>query len=46
MTFLELAKQVLKDEKRPLTATEIWTIAEAKGYDKKLVNRQHKVDKI
>lgn len=36
MTFLELAEQVLKDEKRPLTATEIWTIAEAKGYDKKL----------
>jgi hypothetical protein len=36
MTFLELAEQVLKEEKRPLTATEIWTIAEAKGYDKKL----------
>lgn len=36
MTFLELAAQVLKDEIRPLTATEIWTIAEAKGYDKKL----------
>lgn len=36
MTFLELAEQVLKDEKRPLTATEIWTIAETKGYDKKL----------
>ncbi|MBP9134751.1 MAG: hypothetical protein KBF75_12030 [Saprospiraceae bacterium] len=36
MTFLELAEQVLKDEMRSLTATEIWTIAEAKGYDKKL----------
>ena len=36
MTFLELAEKVLKDEKRPLTATEIWTIAETKGYDKKL----------
>lgn len=36
MTFLELAEQVLKDEMRPLTAMEIWTIAEAKGYDKKL----------
>jgi hypothetical protein len=36
MTFLELAEQVLKGEKRPLTATEIWTIAETKGYDKKL----------
>ncbi len=36
MTFLELAEQVLKDEKRPLTATEIWTIAETKGYNKRL----------
>jgi hypothetical protein len=36
MTFLELAEQVLTDEKRPLTATEIWTVAEIKGYDKKL----------
>lgn len=36
MTFLELAEQVLKDEKKSLTATEIWAIAEAKGYDKKL----------
>lgn len=36
MTFLELAEQVLKDEKKSLTATEIWAIAETKGYDKKL----------
>ena len=36
MTFLELAEQVLKDEMRPLTATQIWTIAESKGYDKQL----------
>lgn len=36
MTFLELAEQVLKDEKRPLTANEIWTLATEKGYDKKL----------
>lgn len=36
MTFLELAEQVLKDEKRPLTANEIWTLATQKGYDKKL----------
>jgi hypothetical protein len=36
MTFLELAEQVLKDEKIPLTAIEIWQIAVTKGYDKKL----------
>ncbi|MCX8472925.1 MAG: HTH domain-containing protein [Sediminibacterium sp.] len=36
ITFLELAEQVLNKEKRPLTATEIWTIAEEKGYNKKL----------
>ena len=36
ITFLELAEQVLKDEKRPMTATEIWTFAEVKGYVKKL----------
>jgi len=36
MTFLELAEQVLKDEQRPLTANEIWTIAESKGYHKTL----------
>ncbi|MCC6601097.1 MAG: hypothetical protein IT223_10545 [Crocinitomicaceae bacterium] len=36
MTFLELAEQVLKDEKRPLTANEIWTLATEKGYDKQL----------
>lgn len=36
MTFLELAEQVLKDEKRPLTANEIWALATEKGYDKQL----------
>jgi hypothetical protein len=36
MTFLELAEQVLKDEKRQLTANEIWTLATEKGYDKQL----------
>ncbi|WP_018611259.1 COG2958 family protein [Segetibacter koreensis] len=36
MTFLELAEQVLKDEKKPLTATEIWQSAVLKGYDNKL----------
>lgn len=36
MTFLELAKRVLEEEKRPLTANEIWIIATEKGYDKQL----------
>jgi hypothetical protein len=36
MTFLELAEQVLKDEKKPLTANEIWQIAVTRGYDKQL----------
>ncbi len=36
MTFLELAEQVLMDEARPLTSTEIWSIALNKGYVKQL----------
>jgi hypothetical protein len=36
MTFLELAERVLSEEKRPLTANEIWTLATEKGYDKQL----------
>lgn len=36
MTFLELAEQVLKDEKKPLSAAEIWQTAIKRGYDKKL----------
>lgn len=36
MTFLELAERVLKEEKKPLTANEIWKIAEDKGYTLKL----------
>lgn len=36
MTFLELAEKVLIEEKRPLTANEIWTLATEKGYDKQL----------
>lgn len=36
MTFLELAERVLREEKRPLTASEIWTLATDKGYDKQL----------
>lgn len=36
MTFLELAERILKEEKRPLTANEIWTLATEKHYDKQL----------
>ncbi len=36
MTFLELAEKVLIEEKKPLTANEIWKIAEDKGYNSKL----------
>jgi len=36
MTFLELAEKVLRDEKRPMTATEIWTFSVEKGFDKQL----------
>lgn len=41
MTFLELAEKVLEEEKRPLTANEIWTLAVEKGYDK-LLNSEGK----
>jgi hypothetical protein len=34
--FLELAKKVIEEEKRPLTPTEIWEIAQSKDYDKDL----------
>jgi uncharacterized protein len=33
LTFLELALKVLEEEKRPLTAIDIWEIAKTKGYD-------------
>jgi hypothetical protein len=36
MTFLELAERVLSEQKRPLTAIEIWTLATEKGYEKQL----------
>jgi len=36
MTFLELAERVLREQKRPLTANEIWTLATETGYDKQL----------
>jgi len=41
MTFLELAKKVIKEEKRPLTANEIWKIEENNGCTSKL-NSQDK----
>ena len=34
LTFLELAKKVLEEEKRPLSVEEIWEVAQSKGYDK------------
>jgi len=34
LTFKELSKKILEEEKRPLTAEEIWEIALQKGYDK------------
>jgi len=34
LTFLQLTKKVLSEEKRPLSATEIWRIAVEKGHDK------------
>lgn len=36
MKFLELAELILKEEKKPLTANEIWNIAIKKGYEKQL----------
>jgi hypothetical protein len=36
MTFLELTERVLREQKQPLTANEIWQIATDKGYDKQL----------
>ena len=36
MTFLELAKRIMEEERRPLSPDEIWKIAMAKGYKKLL----------
>ena len=33
LTFIELAKRILEEEKKPLSATDIWEIAKTKGYD-------------
>ncbi len=34
--FLQLAHKVIQEEKRPLSATEIWEIAQAQNYDKEI----------
>ena len=39
LTFLELSKKVLEEEKRPLSAEEIWEIAQTKGYDREVGTR-------
>ena len=39
MTFLELAKKILEEEGRPLSAEEIWTLAQSKGYYKQVRNK-------
>jgi len=36
LTFLELAKKVLEEEEKPLSAEEIWTVAQEKSYDKEI----------
>src|SRR2546421_2821240 len=36
LTFLELSKKILEEEKRPLSAEEIWEIAQTKGYDREV----------
>lgn len=33
-TFLKLAETILEEERRPLSAEEIWEVAKIKGYDK------------
>lgn len=35
-TFLELARKIIEEEKKPLSSEEIWNIAQAKGYDKNM----------
>ncbi len=36
LTFVELAIRIIEEEKKPLSATDIWEIAKTKGYDKLL----------
>jgi hypothetical protein len=41
MTFLELAEKILNEQKKPLTASEIWQYATGKGYER-LLNSEGK----
>ena len=36
LTYIELAKRILGEVKKPLSATEIWEVGKTKGYDKLL----------
>ena len=36
LSFFQLAQRVIKEVQHPLTANEIWEIAQEKGYDKEL----------
>src|SRR5260370_27489907 len=36
MTLLDLAEKILREENQPLSPSEIWRIAETKGYDKEM----------
>lgn len=36
LTFLELARRVIEEEKRPLSVEEIWDVAQARGYDREI----------
>ena len=38
-TFLQLAQKIIEEEKHPLGASEIWRIAQTKGYDKELASK-------
>ncbi|MEQ9102153.1 MAG: HTH domain-containing protein [Imperialibacter sp.] len=39
MEFLELARKVLIENNRPMTASEVWDYAVSKAYDQKLVTK-------
>jgi uncharacterized protein len=39
ITFLQLAQKVIQEENRPLSASEIWEIAFAKGYEKEVATK-------
>lgn len=39
MSFYELAIKMIEEEKRPLSAEEIWNIAINKGYDQRIKSK-------